>query len=535
MNRVGCYVGRAAAVAVVVCVFAGAFVPALTETGDKTLTVGLLSEPATLNPLTATSNETKDIVWCIFLKLLDEQPDYLNFSPRLANSWEFSSDSLTITFQMRDDVRWTDGVPVTAEDVRFTWELHVDTLVAWPSPSLKQHIRDVEVVDRYTVAFHFERRYPYQLMDANDGVILPSHLLKDVPRDQLREHQFGRLPVGNGPYKLSRWESEQYLELVKNPDYYEKGKPHVERVIFKFVPDMVTLTTQLKKGEIDLLESIPSDQLPELTERYSRLRVYSYPTRDYWYISWNLRRDLFADAGVRRALTMAIDREEIIRTLWGGRASPCNSPIHSGLWAFDDTIEPIPFDADRARRAMEALGWRDEDSNGVIDKDGRPFEIELITNSSSQQRVDVATMVEAYLGNIGVKVNIRTMDYRTVLDRLFSFEYDGCVFGWATATKPDITNEWHSSSLWPNGYNISAYQNPYVDDLIDRAKVELDRERARELWSRVQRAIYEDQPFTFLLIPDEVTALDRRFCGVEPNSISFYYNLRDWRIGEDCD
>jgi peptide/nickel transport system substrate-binding protein len=535
MNRVGCYAARAAAVAVAACILAGAFWPAFTGPGETTLTVGLLSEPASLNPVTATSNETKDIIWRLFLKLVDEKPDYLNFTPRLARSWEFSPDSLTITFHLRDDVRWTDGTPVTAADVRFTWELHVDTLVAWRSRSLKQYIRDVEVVDRRTVAFHFERRYPYQLMDANDGVILPRHVLKDVPRDQLRQHRFGRAPVGNGPYKLSRWEPEQYLELVANPDYYAKGKPQVERVIYRFVPDMVTLTTLLKKGEIDLLESVPGDQLPELTERYPRLRIYSYPSRDYWFVSWNLQKELFADAAVRRALTMAIDREEIIRTLWGGFASECKSPIHSGLWAFDDGIEPIPFDPAGARRDLEALGWRDEDSDGVVEKDGRPFEFELITNSSSQQRVDVATMVEAYLREIGVKSILRTMEFRTVMGKVLSFEYDACVFGWATATKPDITNEWHSTSLWPNGYNISSYQNADVDDLIDRAKVELNRARARALWSQVQRTIYHDQPFTFLLIPDEVTALDRRFCGVEPNAISFFYNLPDWRVGEDCD
>jgi peptide/nickel transport system substrate-binding protein len=535
MSRVGQYAGRAGAVAAAACIVAVALLPLARGADERTLTVGVLSEPVTLNPLAATSSETKDIIWRIFLKLLDEKPDYLNFEPRLARSWSFSADSLTITFHLRDDVRWTDGTPVTAEDVRFTWQLQADTAIAWRSRSLKQHIRDVEVVDRHTVAFHFSRRYPYQLMDANDGVILPRHLLKDIPRDRLREHSFGRSPVGCGPYRLRRWEPEQYIELVKNDDYYEKGKPHVERVIFKFVPDMVTLITQLKKGEIDLLESIPGDQLPDLAQNYPRLRVYSYLSREYWYIAWNLRESPFSDARVRTALTMAIDRREIIRTLWGGQATVCTSPIHPALWAFDATIEEIPYDSDGARRALEDLGWRDRDGDGVLDKDGRPFEFELITNGSSQQRVDVATMVEAYLDKIGVRANIRTMEFRTVVDRLFAFDYDGCLLGWATATKPDITTHWHSSAIPPNGYNISGYQNPEVDRLIDEAKVELDRERARALWSRVQRVIYRDQPFTFLLIPYEVTALDGRFCGVEPNAISFFYNLRDWRVGADCE
>ena len=535
MSRIRKYAGRWAVLLLVVGIAGAALLPPESGSGASSLTVGLLSEPAGLNPLTATSNETKDIVWRMFLKLLDEEPDYLNFSPRLAESWEFSADSLIITFRLRGDVSWTDGIPVTAHDVRFTWQLQTDTTVAWRSRSLKQHIRDVEVVDDFTVAFHFDRRYPYQLMDANDGVILPRHLLSGVPRDKLREHPFGRDPVGNGPYRLHRWEPGQYIELIANPGYYEPGKPRVERVVYRFVPDMVTLMTQLKNGEIDLLEAVPGDQLEPLARDYPGIRIYSYPSRDYWFVSWNLRKDLFADAVVRRALSMAIDRKEIIATVWGGRASPCDSPIHPGLWAFDDSIEAIPFDPAAALRALAGLGWTDSDGDGLLDREGRPFEFELITNNSSQQRVDVATMIQAQLGRIGVGVNLRTLEFRTVIDQLFSFEYDGCVLGWGTATKADITSHWHSSAVPPDGYNISSYQNPAVDELIERARVELDRDRARDLWSQVQRTIYEDQPFTFLLIPHEVTALDGRFCGVEPNAISFFYNLRDWRVAEDCD
>jgi peptide/nickel transport system substrate-binding protein len=503
--------------------------------GEKTLIVGQLTEPSSLNPLVATSNETKDIVWRIYLKLLDEKPNYMDFSPRLARSWEFSADSLTITFHLRDDVRWTDGVAVTAEDVRFTWELHRDSVVAWRSKSLKQYIRDVEVIDRGTVAFHFSQRYPYQLMDANDGVILPKHLLGDVPRDRLRDHPFGRNPVGNGPYKLERWEPEQYIELVRNPAYYETGVPDVERVIFRYVPDMVTLMTQLKKGEIDMLESIPNDQIPGLIESYPDVRVYTYPSRDYWFIAWNLKEDLFASTDVRRALTMAIDRDEIIQTLWGGHADECKSPMQSTLWAFDEEIEPVPYDPEEARRALESSGWEDVDGDGILEKDGRAFVFELITNHSSQLRVDIATMTEAYLRKIGVKANIRTLEFRAVADKLMSSDFGACVFGWGVGAKVDLTNQWHSSSVPPSGYNLSSYLNPTVDDLIDRAKVELDRDRAFDLWSQAQRIIYKDQPFTFLLTPHEVNALDKRFCNVEPNAISFFYNLRYWRVGQDCE
>jgi peptide/nickel transport system substrate-binding protein len=500
-----------------------------------TLTVGLLSEPSTLNPLAVTSVQARDILEQIYLKLLEEQPDFLNFRPRLAKAWEFSEDSLTITFYLRDDVRWTDGVPVTAEDVRFTWELEVDTVVAWRSAGIKSAIRDVEVIDPHTAAFHFSRRYPYQLMDANDGVILPKHILETIPREELRTHPLGRSPVGNGPFMLDRWEPGQYIELVRSPDYYENGKPFIDRVIFKFVPDMVTLATQLKKGEIDVLESIPSDILPGLRETYPHIKIYTYPSRQYVWIAWNLKNELFDSPEVRRALTMAIDRGEIIETLFAGRAAECKSPIHANLWAYDESIEAIPFDPDEARRTLERLGWRDGDGDGILDRNGKPFAFDMITNHGNQQRVDIATMAEAYLKKIGVRARVRTLEYGTVTEKLLGGDYDSCVFGWGTATKPDITNQWHSSSVRPKGMNISSYQNPVVDDLIDRAKVTLDGAEAKRLWSQAQRIIYYDQPFTFIAIPYEINAADRRFCRVEPNAISFFYNLRDWRVGAACE
>ena len=507
--------------------------PALAE-GGSTLTVGLLSEPATLNPLVSTSAQTKDILERIYIKLLDEKDDFLNFNPRLARRWEYGPDSLSVTFYLRDDVRWTDGVPVTAEDVRFTWELEVDTLVAWPSSGIKSSIRDVEVVDTYTVSFHFTRRYPSQLMDANDGVILPKHVLGDVPRGELRTHEFGRSPVGCGPFKLGRWEAGRFIELVRNENYYENGKPYVDRVIFKFVPDMVTLTTQLKKGEIDVLESIPADLGAGLTEKYPNLKIYTYPSRQYVWIAWNVRHELFKDAEIRRALTMAVNRDEIIETLFGGLASECKSPIHSNLWAFDDGIEPLPYAPDSSRSVLGKHGWTDGNGDGILDKDGKPFQFEMMTNSGNQLRVDIVTMAEAYLEKVGVKVVVRTLEFGTVVDALLSGGYESCVFGWRTATKPDITNEWHSSSLPRKGMNVSFYQNPEVDALIDEAKVTLDQTRAKELWSRVQRIIYYDQPFTFVAIPHEVNAVDKRFCNIRPNAISFFYNLREWRTGGSC-
>jgi peptide/nickel transport system substrate-binding protein len=497
-----------------------------------TVIIGLLSEPSSLNPLVASTTQEKDIIERMFLKLLEEKDDFLNFEPRLANNWVFSEDGLAITLQLRDDVLWSDGTPCTARDVKFTYELQTDSIIAWPSRQLKDRISEVEVVDDYTVRFHFTHRYPYQLMDANDGVIVPRHILSAVPKDQFHTDPFGRQPVGNGPFMLGNWVPGQYVELVRNPQYYEPGKPRLDRVIFRVVPDDLTLLTQLKKGEIDCLESISREAVGDLTADYPDIRIYKYPSRSMTYIAWNLEHPLFRDKEIRRALTMAINREEMIATLLKGMAVECKSPMSQLIWAYDGGIEPIPFDPVRARIILAEQGWVDTDGDRVLDKDGRPFEFEMITNNGNQIRIGIVTMVESYLRNIGVKVNPLMLDWNHFIGRVSTSHFDSHVMGWKVGTRADLTELWHSRSNQPGGYNRVGYKNGEVDALIDEAKNTLDPDKAKALWSRCQRIIYEDQPFTFVAVQYEVVALGSKFKGVRASPISFFINLRDWYIQE---
>jgi len=495
----------------------------------RTLVVGTRAEPKTLNPLAITTSEGNQIAGLVFLKLLEEQDDFMTFRPQLASSWSWSPDSLLVTFNLRPDAQWSDGTPVTAADVRFTWELHVDTTVAWPSASIKSKIDDVEVKDARTVVFHFKERYLYQLMDANDGVILPKHVLDAVPRAGVKASPFGRAPVGNGPYVLARWESGQYIELASNPRYFgDSGAP---RVIFKFVPDAVTLVSQLKAGEIDLLESVQPGDLASIRQSRPDAVVYTVPSRRMSFIAWNEKRAPFDDREVRRALTMAIDRAEIIRTVWQGYATECTSPIVPLLWAFDATIPPIPFDPKGARAILAERGYKD--AGGVLQRDGKPFTIELLVNDA-QNRVDVVTLVQAQLKKIGIKVDIRVMEYGAYIERILGTDYDAALVEWKATTKVDLTALFHSKSMRPKGYNFVSYSNPEVDRLIDEALGRTDLPSARGLWDRVQGLIYADQPYTFIAIPKEITAVDDRFCNIAPNAISFFANLPEWNVKPDC-
>ncbi len=500
---------------------------------DETVVIGLLSDPKTLNPLVATSVESRNIIDLVFLKLLEEQSDFVNFRPKLADRWEFGPDSLSVTFFLRRDVVWADDVPVTAEDVRFTWELQIDTLVAWPNRTVKDRIRDVELIDDHTVKFHFTNRYLYQLMDANDGVVLPKHILKDVPRDQFRASEFGRRPVGNGPFRLARWEPDQFIELERNPLYYEEGLPRLKSVVFRIVPEMMTLVTQLEAGEIDCLESLPVDAVSDIKANHPDIEIFTYMSRHQVFIAWNLQRPLFGSRDIRRALAMAVDTDEMIRSLWGGMALPNDSPMHPILWAHDPRMTRVPFDPAAARVILADNGWVDSDGDGVLERGGARFEFEMITNQGNQLRTDIVTMIQEYLRRVGVRVVPRTLEWNSFVQKLTGGDFDSCVLGWKTSTRADLTDLWRSSSTPPQGFNVSRYFSATADSLIDAAKNATDRELARQLWHRCQRLIYADQPVLFLTVPYEVVGLQRGYCNVEPNAIGFFVNLSKWYVADE--
>jgi peptide/nickel transport system substrate-binding protein len=502
------------------------------EPGAKTLIVGTRVDPKTLNPLAITASEGHQIAGLVFLKLLEEQDDFMTFKPQLAKSWSVGADGLDVTFVLRDDARWSDGTPVTADDVRFTWELQVDTTVAWASASVKARIRDVEVKDAHTVVFHFRERYLYQVMDANDGPILPRHLLASVPRAEVKSSPFGRAPVGNGPYRIARWESGQYIELSPNPHYFGR-KPRVERVLFKVVPDAVTLVMQLKASEIDVLEAVQTGDLASIREARPHAEIYTVPSRRMSFIAWNHAREPFADREVRRALTAAIDRAEVVRAVWGEYGRECTSPIVPLLWAYDAGIPAIPYDPEAARARLAERGFKDSDGDGVLDRDGRPLEFELLVNDA-QNRVDVVTIVQAQLARTGIKVNLRVMEYGAYIDRILATDYDAAFVEWKAVTKVDLTGLFHTRSFRPKGYNFFSYSNPEVDRLIDEALSKAEVAQAKPIWDRVQRLVYDDQPCTFLAVPQELTAVDDRFCNVKPNAISFFARLAEWGVAPDC-
>jgi peptide/nickel transport system substrate-binding protein len=484
----------------------------------------------------ATPQQTTLLYFALFLPLLDERPDYQTgpptFAPRLAESYEFSEDRLQLTFHLRDDVTWSDGVAVTAEDVRWTWQAQTSPEIAWPFADSKERISDVEVVDPHTVRFHFTRAYATQLIDVNLGVILPKHAWSGLPFSEWRQNEpwFREHLVVDGPFTLESWEPQQRYVLQRNERYFEPGLPKLDRVVFEIIPDPASQLALLRSGLAHFVEFIAPADAAGL-EAHPDLRLLTYLSRIFYFVQWNVARPLFADAEVRQALTMAIDRESMLESLHFGYANLSHSPFTSDIWAHNKGIEPWPYDPQRAREILAAHGWSDSDGDGVLDRDGQRFAFELMINAGNTLRRDIMVVIQEQLRQIGVEVGTRVMEFSALMAQLQGHDFDAIIFGIGMDTSLNTYHFFHSRAI-DDGFNWGGYSNPAVDRVIEEIEDQVDQLEAKPLYYRLQELLHEDLPYTFLYEQQRIGCANEALQDVDPNSVSTFYNLRRWRLVE---
>lgn len=518
----------AAALLALACRPRGGPAPPVSATGVT------ISDLSGVNELVAADIQfTNDVLDHLFLQLLDEQADFTEhpptLTPELATGYEWSADRRAITFHLRSDATWSDGVPVTADDVRFTWQAQTSPEVAWSYADLKEAIRDVEVIDPRTVRFHLTTDYPYLLVELNEGKILPRHVWGRVPFSEWRERGdwFRENLVTSGPFRLGEWVRGDRIVLERAPAAADPGAGAVERVVFRVTPDTATWADQLAAGTIDFACGLSLADARRLAGA-AGVRLIPFASRQYDYIAWNLLREPFDDPEIRRALTLGIDRRALVETIFGGYAKVAVSPIPSLFWGFDRSLEPWPYDPDEARRILAARGFADRDGDGVVERGGRPFSFELSTNSANRMRGDAVVLIQAQLRRIGVDARPATVEIHALTDRNLAHDFDATVSGWAVDTTLDLKPYLHSSEA-DGGYNFGSYRNPEVDRLLETARRAPTPEAAKPDLVALQRLVHRDQPYTFLWEPQRFCAARDELENFVPNAISSYFNLPDWR------
>lgn len=472
-----------------------------------------------------------DTIDLLFPLLMTEQADYQlhppSFAPRLATSWEFSSDNRTLTFHLRPEARWSDGVPVTAEDVRFTFLAQKDPRVDSLGMEMKDFIKDVEVVDPHTVRFQFTRVYPYQLMDANDGHIVPAHAWGKVPFEKWHTTDFEKILVTAGPFRLVAHTPQQTIILERDPGYWGAPRPNLDRLVLRVVPDMASQLAQLFAGQVNVVQAV-SPQEADRVQANRDLNLVEFPSRMWGMVGWNNRRPLFTDRRVRRALSLGINRKSLVDTVFRGHSTLSAGPVLSSMWAYNRTLSHLPYAPDQAAVLLEQAGWRDTNGDGILDRDGKPFAFDLLYPASNTLRRQMALLIQADLARLGIKVRPLQMEFTSLIARTEAGDFDATIWGWNDATKVDLTSVWSTPTSSQGTNNFIGYSNPDVDRLIAAAREEPDYTRAKVLLDRIQELIVADQPVTFLYESRLLVATSRQLRGADINAAGLFFNVDEW-------
>ncbi|HEV8663881.1 MAG TPA: peptide-binding protein [Candidatus Methylomirabilis sp.] len=461
----------------------------------------------------------------------------LSLTGELAESWTISKDERTITFHLKKGVRWHDGAPFTARDVEFTYRYMRDpkTPTAYAEDFLQA--ASLEVVDPHTVRVHYERPYAPALLSWALWV-LPAHILEEPWRKgvDLRTTPQNRHPIGTGPFRFHEWKTQEKVVVLANPDYH-RGRPYLDRVVLRIIPDPATIFLELKARNVDMAGLTPlqfrrQTEYPAFAKFFEK---YRYLSNSYAYLGFNLKDPRFADRLVRQAIAHAIDKQEIIEGVLLGLGQEAVGPYKPGTWWYTDQVRTFPYDPDRAKALLREAGWRDRDGDGILEKDGKPFRFTIRTNQGNSVRIQTAEIIQRRLKAVGIDVNIHVVEWAAFINTFIrKRDFEAIILGWGLGLDPDQYEIWHSSKTGPDQLNHVSYSNPEVDRLLEQGRRTFDRERRTAIYREFQRVLAEDQPLVFLYVPEALTAVSSRIRGIEPAPAGLAWNFIRWYVPQDA-
>jgi peptide/nickel transport system substrate-binding protein len=488
--------------------------------------LGMVGEPSNLIPGLSSDSASSEIQSHLYVAPLEYDKN-LNVVPYAAESFEVLDDGLKLRFVLRQGILWEDGTELTAEDVEFTYKLmiHPDTPTAYAGDY--KEIASFTLLGRYAFEVAYAKPFPRSISTWMRP-ILPKHALEGA---DLRSTPLARKPLSSGPYLLKEWKSGARITLTANPLYF-RGRPPLDRIIYRMIPDETTMFLELKSGGLDVIkEGLTPQQFLFQTKGAdfaARYNVYREPAYAYTYLGYNLRSRLFSDVRARRALALAINKEDLVRGSLFGLGIPAVGPYRPGDWAYNSAIVDYPHNPEKALELLAEAGWQ-RGADGILRKDGLPFVFTLLTNQGNESRIKVAILLQSQLRKIGIEVKIRVVEWAAFLKNFVLPGYfDAVILGWTTTLDPDVYDVWHSSRA--GGLNFIHYANAEADDLLEKARSTFDRDVRKKLYDRFQEILHEEQPYCFLYVPYALSAVHKRFRGLEPAPLGIFYNIHEWWV-----
>lgn len=489
-----------------------------------------IGDASNLIPMIAGDATSHEVAGQLYLSLLKYDRD-LNLVGQLAESWQISKDKLSIIFKIKPHLTWSDGQPFTAADCLFTLKLIQDKNTQSPYKSDYTLVQKAEVLDAQTFVVHYAEIFSPALASWASLAILPQHIFKNV---NIMDTPLSRTPQASiGPYFLKSWQAQQNITMQANPEYFD-GKVWIKERITRIIPDSATQFLELSAGRIDSMSLTPMqytrlfDHNQKLKQEYQR---YKYLGSNYTYLGFNLKHQPFDDIRVRQAIAYAIDRQELVDGVLLGLGEVIATPYKPGTSWVNDKIKPRPFDPSIATRLLAEAGWSKKEGDTFISKNGKALSFTILTNNGNKQRADTATIVQQRLHEIGIQVNVRLVEWSAFIENFINKrDFDAVILGWSLSPEPDQYNIWHSSQTGPRQFNFVGYNNPVVDQALEKARQTFDTHKRQEWYNIMQQQIANDVPIVFLYAGYSLPAMHKRIQGIDPAPAGIGHNSEKWFI-----
>ena len=514
------------------------------------IVIGIQSDVQTINPMYAFSLTEGNIVDLLFMKpakeIWNSNLGTIEFKPMLADKWEWNKDSTSITFYLRDDIYWSDGKPITATDIIYTFDIYSDPEVnsrffgLFDDFFTKENMqidsaKSFKLISPTELIINFPKDASPDFLDINLEII-PEHIWSKYQRGEFAHSEANFKPVTSGPFKLEQWEKEGFISLTRDSSAFLFNPDNLQKIIFKIIPDYKTRIIELKTGSIDLLDNIKSEDVNELNE-VDGLKIVSLRGRDYDYIGWNHKdpgqdtpNRFFSSQDIRKAMSYAINRKEIIHSYLGEFGEICKGPVSPMFKTYyDSEVEIYEYNSALSKKILEENNWIDSDNDGILEKGSLEFKFDIYLNSGNPRRNYVAQIVRNNLKAVGIEANIKELESGTFIDGLFNREYDAWIAGWTVPVPIDLNPYW-SSDPDIGFLNFSTYRGNEKDTILERIQKNLPEKEKVKLYKKLQEIFHVDEPVTFLYWFDNIIAYNKRISQIEFSILGLVKNASEWNV-----
>lgn len=479
---------------------------------------GLTGDPVMFNPILTTDTVSSFFELRIYEGLVRAN-EKLELEPYLAKEYSYNEDGTILTFKLHEGVKWHDGKPFTAHDVKFTYDTCMSPDYTGVRRSNFTSVDKIEVVNDHEVKIYMKEVDASFISKLTIGII-PKHIYGDYEIAKLREHPANLEPIGTGPYKFGEWRKGEYLVLNANPDY--RSGPYIERVRVKFVQDNQVLLAELEAGTIDYMAAIPVDDIARIKRDYAnKYNFAELATMGYNYFGIMADHPIFGDITMRQALMYGLNRQQIAQTVYKGYATVLNSNIAPASWAFGgDKLNSYAYDKAKAIELLTNAGWGTVGADGIRVKDGKRLTLQVLTATGNVQSEAVLSIAKEQWKEIGVDADIQYYEWSVLVDKYLDVgNFEGYYLGWNTGLDPDCLIFFHSSMGFDeegilNGFNDVNYANERVDELLEQGRTTVDQSARKQIYIEIQEHLNRDLPNLFTFTQNTVAAMNKKFQGI---------------------